>query len=102
MDSDRRTQRAKEIQESIRKVLLRDWDPIGVADVEEAQDEYDSYIGGVYRLLASGGSEDDIVNYLWQAEIDLGLGGDETRVRNQLQLVAQRLIGVDVKLQDLG
>jgi hypothetical protein len=42
--------RAKAIQESIREILLRDWDPIGVNDVPEAQDEYDSYVGGVYRL----------------------------------------------------
>lgn len=102
MESDPRAQRARTIQDAIRRVLLRDWDPIGVSDVEEAQDEYDSYIGGVYRILASGGSEDDIIKYLWHAEIDLGLGGDETRVRNQLRLVAQRLIGLDVKLHVQG
>jgi hypothetical protein len=46
MDDPRRN--ARKIQESIRLVLLRDWDPIGVQDVPEAQDEYDSYVGGVY------------------------------------------------------
>ncbi len=48
-----RKQRAREIQDSIRQVLLHDWDPIGVADEPAAQDEYDAYVGGVYRLLAS-------------------------------------------------
>jgi len=65
-----RNQRAKEIQESIRQVLLRDWDPIGVSDVPEARDEYDAYIGGVYRLLASGASEDEIIEHLHRIESD--------------------------------
>ena len=65
-----RNQRAREIQESIRQVLLRDWDPIGVSDVPEAQDEYDSYVGGVYRLLASGASEDEIIEHLYRIESD--------------------------------
>ena len=57
-------QRARAIQESIREILLRDWDPIGVNDMPEAQDEYDSYVGGVYRLLASHSSTDQIVHHL--------------------------------------
>jgi hypothetical protein len=39
--------RARTIQESIHDILLRDWDPIGINDVPEARDEYDSYIGGL-------------------------------------------------------
>ncbi len=39
--------KGRAIQESIRQVLLREWDPIGVRDVAEAQDEYDGYVGGV-------------------------------------------------------
>ncbi len=30
------------------------WDPIGVCDVREAADEYDSYIWGIYALLKRG------------------------------------------------
>ena len=63
-------ERAKQIQESIRQVLLREWDPIGVRDVPEAQDEYDGYVGGVYRLLASGAAEKQILDHLWQIETD--------------------------------
>ncbi len=47
-------ERAREIQRSIAEVLLRNWDPIGVRNVPQAQDEYDAYVGGVYRLIASG------------------------------------------------
>ena len=34
--------RAQRYHHAIREILLRDWDPVGVADVPEAQDEYDS------------------------------------------------------------
>ncbi len=36
--------RAREYQSAIRKILMEEWDPIGVSDIPEAQDEYDSYI----------------------------------------------------------
>lgn len=60
-------QSALAIQKSIGEVLLSDWDPIGVNDVPEAQDEYDSYVGDVYRMLASGCSEDELVEHLWKS-----------------------------------
>jgi hypothetical protein len=47
--------RAAEIQDAIRQVLYRDWDPIGVCGVAP-EDEYDSYIGGVYRILSTSRS----------------------------------------------
>jgi hypothetical protein len=34
------------------------WDPIGVKDEPNAQDEYDGYLG-VYELLVSGASDED-------------------------------------------
>ena len=43
-------------------VLLHDWDPIGVQNVPEAHDEYDSYVSGIYQLLASGASDERIVS----------------------------------------
>ena len=47
----KREQRAAEIQDLIRQVLLRDWNPIGVNNDPELADEYDSYIAPVYRIL---------------------------------------------------
>jgi hypothetical protein len=63
-----RERRAREIQEAIRLVLLCDWDPIGVRDVPEAQDEYDGYVGGVYRLLVSGATQSELAEHLLQIE----------------------------------
>ena len=57
-------------QDAIRRVLLDEWDPIGVRGVPEAQDEYDSYVGGVYRLLATGVSVPELAEHLVCIERD--------------------------------
>jgi len=50
------------------------WDPIGVANEPNAQDEYDSYIGGVLRLLTTGASDGQIAEWLWrQTKDSMGL-----------------------------
>lgn len=46
------------------------WDPIGVSDVPEAADEYDSYIDGVWSLLKSAASDDVIAEYLRKIETE--------------------------------
>jgi hypothetical protein len=63
-------ERSREIRQHIRRILMAEWDPIGVSDVPEAADEYDSYIGGVYELLERGASQGDIGNYLRGIEVD--------------------------------
>jgi len=53
------------IAEAIRDVLNRDWDPIGVMDDPEwPRDEYDSYIGDLYRYLSRGESAAFIARHL--------------------------------------
>ena len=88
--------RARQIQESIRQVLLHDWDPIGVRDVPEAQDEYDSYVGGVYRLLASGASEQQVADHVSHIASDaMALSALD---RAKLIPVARKLCALDVRL----
>ena len=88
--------KARSIQESIRNILLRDWDPIGINDVPEAEDEYDSYVGGIYRLLASHCSTDQIVDHLATIESQtMGLG---VANREHLTRVATQLLALDVSL----
>jgi hypothetical protein len=57
---------SRRIRSEIRRVLLQYWDPIGIRDEPNAQDEYDSYLGGVYELLLSGASDEEIANHLWR------------------------------------
>ncbi len=57
---------AQRINNEIRKILVKVWDPIGIKDEPRAQDEYDSYIGGVFSLLINHGSDKEIEDYLWK------------------------------------
>src|SRR5258708_22472509 len=91
-----REERAHEIQSQIREILLRDWDPIGVRDEARAQDEYDSYIGGVYRLLASGASPSSVAEHLAQLEAEqMGLGVAAEKLKGG----ATKLCALDVKVR---
>ena len=70
-------ERAKSLQDAIRQVLLHDWDPIGVADVPEAQDEYDSYISQIYGMLIRQGVSPALV----RKPLASGLRSDQLRRR---------------------
>ena len=93
---DPRDKRAREIQDSIREVLIREWDPIHVQDIPEAQDEYDGYVGGVYQLLSGDASEFMIATHL--ARIERESMGFSTRAEALLP-VARRLRQIDVRLK---
>ena len=59
-------QDSRRIRGDIRQALVKIWDPIGIKDEPHAQDEYDSYIGGVYDLLLNHRSDREIEDYLWK------------------------------------
>ena len=42
---------SRENRKRVREVLMRHWDPIGVSDHPQAQDEYDSYGAKAYVML---------------------------------------------------
>jgi hypothetical protein len=93
---DARDEPAREIQAAIAKILLEDWDPIGVHDVTEAQDEYDSYVSGVYRLLVAGATAEALAAHLLAIENEaVGLA---LRGQTDLAGVAQKLRNLDVRL----
>ena len=59
----------------IQRILLEDWDPIGIAESPEASDEYDSIALHIFVKLKSGWSQVEIANYLnWAARDHMGLG----------------------------
>jgi len=93
--ADSREKRAAEIQNAIRQILYRDWDPIGACG-HAPEDEYDSYIGGVYRILASSRSEETLVQFLAGAFDYLSESQDATPER--CRFVAQKLLALDVRL----
>ncbi len=75
----------------IREVLLKEWDPIGVAQSTEAQNEYDGYVAEVAALVFGKASWEEIVDYLWKTEIEtMGLPGN----RQKIELIASRLLEI--------
>ena len=92
---DPRTKRARLIQDRIADVLRRSWDPIGIKNVTQAEGEYDAYVGGVYRLLESGATADEIAAHLVQVESDR-LGFQDTDAA-MLIPVARKLLKIKAR-----
>lgn len=87
---------ALKIFDSIRQVLIRDWDPIGVGGENRLADEYDAYVAPVYRILVGDRSENDLIEELRRIEVDeIGVGPSNVE---SLRLVAQNLLSLSVKL----
>ena len=86
--------RVARIWKEIDEMLWNSWDPIGVNDAEAARDEYQGYIGGVFRLLEDGAAEQQIAKHLNQIETDnMGLTGDLLRCGE----VARKLLQINLK-----
>ena len=93
---DARELRAREIQESIGRILLEDWDPIGVKGQPDCEHEYDPYVGGVYRLLAGSATADAVAAHL--AELERGPIGLGPASVHDLLPVARKLVSLDIRL----
>jgi len=75
---------------AIKAALLKEWDPIGVKDVPQAQDEYDSYAPHIYTLLTTRTLR-ELSDYLWWLETEhMGLTGD----REATEQFAERLLSI--------
>ena len=93
--------------EAIRRILVSDWDPIGVMDDPEwPRDEYDSYIGDLYSFIQRGESVEFIARHLCFIEdkrMGLGAAPTSARIRVAEMLVALRARpGNGASAQDLG
>jgi hypothetical protein len=89
-------ERAGNIHDSIRHVLFYTWDPIGINDQAQIDDEYDSYIGPIYRMLVENRKEEELVQRLLQFERDaMGL---PSRLPEEVRPVARKLLALDIHL----
>jgi len=86
---DDRRKHARAMHQKINRVLQNEWDPIGVADVPEAQDEYESYVPQIYAMLIRGRPVREIFDYLWRAETQhMGLCGNQQRTMHIAETLA--------------
>jgi hypothetical protein len=89
---------SRRIRVDIRHVLLQTWDPIGIQDEPNAQDEYDAYIGDIFDLLVGDAPDSKILDYLfWAVHEHMGL--DSSRREDMLPAVAE-LRKIDLSLID--
>ena len=94
---DRRARQARRIYSAINEILHTYWDPIGMNDALP-KDEYEGYVGVVYRALADGKSEAGLVSLLTTLENNsLGLRSPWQRKRE----AARRLAALNIKLDDV-
>jgi hypothetical protein len=79
-------------RDSIRQILLNDWDPHNAARNEAAHGTYDQYIVPLWDLTQSGGDEDAVVEFLHEREKETmcfpSLG------TQRLRRVAQKLLAL--------
>ncbi|WP_263373750.1 hypothetical protein [Granulicella aggregans] len=92
-----RKERSREIRADIRRVLLDTWDPIGIANEPNAQDEYKSYLGGVYAILSRGGSVDELQDHLLAIVRDC-MGMSPPVTREHMRSTAEALKQISILL----
>jgi hypothetical protein len=83
----------RQLRRDVRKVLLNEWDPIGVAMLgPSAEDEYDDYVPGVAALVARRAPQEIIFEYLWKIETEnMGLPGN----RRKTEFIAKPLVQME-------
>jgi hypothetical protein len=81
---------SRRIRTAIRRVFLDVWDPIGIKDAPNAQDEYDSYLGQTFELLMANADDAELNDYL--VKIVEGMGMDASRASHADVIHALRAI----------
>ena len=83
---------------SIREIPVTKWNPIGFAG-DLPEDEYDAYIGLVYRALVNGCSTVRLAEHL--AEIEREYFGSELTTGESRRAAAEALLKVDISVSKL-
>lgn len=84
-------EKTRAFHQKIKDVLLKEWDPIGVQAMPEAQDEYDGFVPTVYSMLMARKPINEVFEYLsWLETEHMGLTAD----RQRTQSIAEKLIGL--------
>jgi hypothetical protein len=80
----------KELLRRIDEVLHYMWDPIGVAGVPQARDEYESYVPQVFRLLKETVDGKDVAGYLNGLSTEhMGMGSNPSQDAEVVEALLQ-------------
>jgi hypothetical protein len=93
MAHGRNKYQSRENRARVREILMRDWDPIGVAAMPEAADEYARYADRAYvMLMDEHATAEAIAAYLFEiATIRMGLS-DIANLTDRSDRVARTLV----------
>jgi hypothetical protein len=73
----------KAFEARVREVLLQSWDPIGIAGIAAAQDEYDQYVKPIAAMIIRGAATDELSRHLLEIETNhMSLKGDRARAHS--------------------
>jgi hypothetical protein len=81
--------------EAVQQALIKEWDPIGVGAIPEAQDEYGAYAPKIAEMLLAQKPRKEVLDYLWWLETEqIGLTGN----RDATEKFADRLMQIAAAL----
>ncbi len=84
---------------AVQQALIKEWDPIGVGAIPEAQDEYGSYAPKIAEMLLAQKPRKEVLDYLWWLETEqIGLTGN----RDATEKFSDRLIEIAAALSSQG
>ena len=81
--------------EEIKNILLNEWDPIGISEIKEAHDEYDSYAEYIYNQKINN-TNMSVSKYLSEIEKYIGLNANQ-----ELNLKIEKKIDYIVSKSDM-
>lgn len=82
----------------IRRVLMSDWDPIGICDEPQAADEYDNYIPKIHHHASvSNASVEEIRDYLFEV-VDERMGMSPPATREHMKAAAEALKRIETEV----
>lgn len=83
--------RARSLHQQIHEVLQKEWDPIGIQSIDDADDEYDAYVPTIYSMLIARKPISTVLEYLlWLETEHMGLTADRQRTQD----IAAKLVGL--------
>ncbi len=88
--------KVKEISKAIRDIFLKYWDPVGIYK-SGPDDEYDSYIWPVFKLIRNGADINEMIDYLYNLEKDIVCSFPDSK--EQIVLVSEKLVSLKKKFQ---
>lgn len=66
------------------------WDPLGVAGVPQARDEYEAYVPKVFQLVKATPDGRDVVDYLGRLRVThMGVQADPTHDSNIVEVLLE-------------